>query len=116
MIQAPTCDECGHLMVRLLPGSALDCLHCGPTVDPKARAYREAHAAVRSCLLILALHDYEALIADIDRAGAVGPILDPTLWRAKHKAMDEDKELFALAAPLAKLGRLLSEAASRSDP
>ena len=73
-----------------------------------AEDYRAAVQAVIVASQVLAVHDFERLLEAIDRADSIGPLLDPTLWRDKHKAMEEDKVLFRLALPLARLGQTLS--------
>ena len=69
----------------------------------------EYQHAVLSCVLaakMLVVYDIPKLIEAIDRADAVGPILDPTLWREKHRAMDEDRQIIEAALPLWKVGDL----------
>lgn len=55
----------------------------------------------------LADHDIPQLIEAIDRADAIGPMVDPTLYRAKSGKMQEDRELLVAALPLWKLGKKL---------
>lgn len=45
------------------------------------------------------------LLADVDRANSIGPILHPTLWREKANAMALDKKLLEAALPLVKWAR-----------
>lgn len=62
--------------------------------------------AVQSCALAAAIvrqYDVPALLRAIERAHAVGPILDPTLYRDKAGAMDRDRQLLEAAMPLWKL-------------
>lgn len=57
-------------------------------------------SAVQACALvgrILAQHDIPALLADIDEADVLGPLIDPTLYRDKHKAMQQDRDLLKAA-------------------
>jgi hypothetical protein len=73
--------------------------------DPKVLEYQ---AAVRIAALAAALlqeHDLPELLRAIDHSHAVGPILDPTLYREKAGAMELDRELLDAALPLWKLGR-----------
>jgi len=49
----------------------------------------------------------EALAA-ANKADALGPILDPTLYREKQRALDEDRELIRAALPLWSYGRKLA--------
>lgn len=46
---------------------------------------------------LLAQLDLPAAIAACSRAEALGPILDPTLYRAKHEAMGQDRHVLAAA-------------------
>lgn len=67
-------------------------------------------ATVRQChgiALALTMHDIPGMLRAIDRADTMGPILDPTLWRDKHKAMEEDKKTLEAALPLWQLGQKL---------
>ena len=52
----------------------------------------------------LAVQPIPELLSDIDRADAFGPIINPTLWRDKHKAMDQDRKLLEAALPLYRIG------------
>lgn len=68
--------------------------------DPSIGAYQDA---VRACALLaglLLMHDLPALLRAIERADAIGPLVDPTLWRDKGAAMLQDKELLEAALPL----------------
>ena len=51
-----------------------------------------------------------AALEAISRADSVGAILDPTLYRAKSAAMQEDAEVLRAALPLSKIGSKLVEA------
>lgn len=59
--------------------------------------YKSARMACEIAKSLLEQHDFSTLIAAIDRADSIGPVLDPTLWREKHRAMLEDREVFAAA-------------------
>ncbi len=48
-----------------------------------------------------------ALLEKIERADSVGAILDPTLYRANHAAMMEDKKVVEAVHALAELGRAI---------
>lgn len=69
-------------------------------VSEKVEEYRAAIVCVALCGKLLAQHDLPALLAAIERAEAVGPIVDPTLYREKAKAMEEDREAMRAALPL----------------
>lgn len=58
--------------------------------------------------------DFDAVIAAIDRAEAVGPIVDPTLYREKSQAMREDRELLVAARELQKIALKMSDAAEQN--
>ena len=49
---------------------------------------------------LIAGFDIPGLIEAIDKADALGPILDPTLWMQNHKAMDDNRALLAAFLPL----------------
>lgn len=66
--------------------------------------YQSAVVAAKFCANLLAGHDINKLLDAIERADAVGPVLDPTLYRDKQKAMHEDKELLQAALKLARFG------------
>lgn len=72
----------------------------------KIQEYREA---IRHVIMIanmtLSMHDIPKLLADIERADAVGWIYDPTLYRDKLQAMNEDREVLNAALPLWKLAK-----------
>ena len=75
----------------------------------KLHEYQQAVLVCHMAARMLAAHDLKGLIADIDRADAVGPIVDPSLWMKKRGAMREDLEVLRAALPLAQLGRELAE-------
>lgn len=62
---------------------------------------RESYIAARmACEVarnLLRGHDFAALLAAISKADALGPMLDPTLYRDKHVAMAEDEKVFRAA-------------------
>lgn len=63
----------------------------------------EYQAAVGSCALVGAMltqYDLPAMLNAIERAEAIGPMIDPTLYREKHEAMGQDKDLLEAALPL----------------
>lgn len=74
-------------------------------------------AAVTACVMagqLLAMHDLPKLIRDIDRADAVGPLLNPTLWIQKNQAMKQDRAVLAAALDLrAIVIRLCAQAVDR---
>jgi hypothetical protein len=62
--------------------------------------YQDAVRRVALVASMLADIDFAKLIRAIDHADAVGPILNPTLWRDRHKAMHEDRALLVAAQNL----------------
>jgi len=67
--------------------------------------YQAVVLACHTAARMLAQYDLGELLRDIDRAEGLGPILDPTLYREKRQAMQEDKEIVEAALPLWKFGR-----------
>jgi hypothetical protein len=60
-------------------------------------------AAVVACHLARALlHDYDlpSLLRAIEHSEAVAPIIDPTLYREKAKAMKQDRDIIRAAMAL----------------
>lgn len=60
----------------------------------------EYRAALAACVLardLLRQHDLSALLRAIDRADAVGAMLDPTLYRDRAHLMHEDRAVFSAA-------------------
>lgn len=63
----------------------------------------EYQAAVGSCALVGAMlteHDIPAMLRAINHSEAMGPMIDPTLYREKIDAMMQDKDLLEAALPL----------------
>jgi hypothetical protein len=72
--------------------------------------YRAAVISAVLCARMLAQHDLPKLLHDIEHAHAVGPILDPTLYRGASRAMSEDAEILKAAMPLYQIGKSLEAA------
>ena len=68
-----------------------------------AEEYQAAVMMVAAAARLLAGFDVPGLLSDIEHAEAFGPLLDPTLYRDKAKAMGEDRELLRAALPLYQL-------------
>lgn len=49
---------------------------------------------------VIAMLPLEDWLAAIERSHALGPILDPTLWREANEKMDEVAEMIRAALPL----------------
>lgn len=71
--------------------------------------HQSAVCAAVVCARMLKQYDIPELLRAADRAEAVGPFLDPTLWQKKHKALAEDKEMLEAALPLWRLAKHLEE-------
>lgn len=67
----------------------------------KIAEYQEAVKACALARALLQVHDIPGMLRAIDHADAVGPILDPTLYRERAGAMAEDRQLLKAALPLA---------------
>lgn len=63
--------------------------------------YRNAVRTAALAATMLQHIDFTMLIRAIDDAHAVGPILEPTLYREKCQAMGEDRALLVAAQSLA---------------
>lgn len=74
------------------------------TEEQKIEEYRAAMAAVVLAAYMLSSHDIPALVRAIEHTDTMGPMLDPTLWMKKGKAMREDREMLMAAQPLHALG------------
>lgn len=75
-----------------------------------AEEYQSQLLAVIGAARVISLIDVPDLLARIERADSVGAMIDPTLYRAKHKAMMVDKALLEAALPLYVLGKRMEEA------
>lgn len=53
------------------------------------------------------------MLAKIEKADAFGGMIDPTLYREKHAAMMEDKELLEAALPLWKYAQRVRESVNQ---
>jgi len=75
----------------------------------KKDEYRAALLIVYTQAMVLAAYDLDEMIAAIDRAETLGPIVDPTLWKDKRQSMAEDRAVLEAALPLWRMGRELNE-------
>ncbi len=69
--------------------------------------YRADMALVYLAANVLADVPVERMLAAIDTADAMGPILDPTLYQRHARFMHQDRDVLRAALPLAELGRKL---------
>lgn len=74
----------------------------------KIAEYRAAVTQVALAARVIGSHDLPGLLAAIETAHAVGPMLDPTLYREGVKAMDEDADVLRAAMPLYYLAKRLA--------
>lgn len=72
--------------------------------ESDARSFVDDYrGAVIACLIsgkVVATFDIPRMLQSIETAHALGPVMDPTLYRDKFLAMDEDKEILEAALPL----------------
>lgn len=59
-------------------------------------AYREALIGAYTLANLIRQSDVTELLAMIEHAGAFGPILDPTAWRANIDRLREDKSVIEI--------------------
>ncbi len=76
--------------------------------------YRHALYAVFVAGGLLEVQDIEGMIAAIDKADTLGPVLDPTLWMKNNKKMQADREMLVAALPLAALMKKRRENSEKS--
>ena len=68
--------------------------------DQKIQDYQTTVIAV--AMIAGAIHelDIPGILTNIGYAEVFGPLSDPTLWREKREAMEEDRKLLQAAMPL----------------
>jgi hypothetical protein len=72
----------------------------------------EYQNTLRVCAMLSGLvgeHDIPKMLEMIERADSIGGMIDPTLYREKHGAMMEDKELLEAALPLWRIAKKFQE-------
>lgn len=72
-------------------------------MNDKERQYVEAQDKVLIAVLEISLVDVDALIAAIDRADSIGPMVDPTLWMKGADAIRAMGRLMVAAIELKKV-------------
>ena len=80
--------------------------------DQASSAEIRYQVAVKACIvacLIVTQHDIPGMLEAIERAHSIGPFLDPTLYRDKVGAMEQDKEILRAALPLFKLREKINQ-------
>lgn len=80
-----------------------------PFVPTTAERYQAALLCVFQCAQFISTADVPDLLARIERAHSFGALLDPTLYRQKVQAMDQDKEMIEAALPLWRWAKRLEE-------
>lgn len=75
-----------------------DDIEGGDSMDIKA--YQSDLRLVAVAAAAISRIDIPGHLQHIERAEAVGPLIDPTLYRDKAEAMEEDKSLLEAALPL----------------
>jgi len=72
----------------------------------------EYQNTLRVCAMLAGLvvdHEIPKMLEMIERADSIGGMIDPTLYREKHGAMMEDKELLEAVLPLWRIAKKLQE-------
>ena len=70
----------------------------------------EYQNTLRVCAMLAGFvgeHDIPKMLEMIERADSFGCMIDPTLYREKHGAMMEDKELLEAVLPLWRIAKKL---------
>lgn len=79
--------------------------------------YRDQLILIANAARIISMVDVPDFLNRIERAHALGAVLDPTLYRKNVEAMDQDKELLEAALPLWRLAnRARQNAAAATGP
>ena len=81
--------------------------HLSPLDVDDAETYRSAITSCAVAMSVVAQYNLPGLVSRIERAHALGPILDPTLYRAKVISMEEDRRIVEAALPLFRLAMRL---------
>jgi hypothetical protein len=79
----------------------------------------EYQNTLRICAMTAGLigeHDIPKMLEMIERADSIGGMIYPTLYREKHGAMMEDKELLKAALPLWRMAKKFKEKPSSELP
>lgn len=80
-----------------------------------AEEYQHVVTTAAYAARLLAEMDIPRILEAIERAHAFGAVLDPTLYRDKVEAMDQDKEILQAAMPLRRMGLKLKEMQEAAD-
>lgn len=79
-------------------------------------SYRTLVLMVVNAGHVLRMYDIPAALEAIEKADTLGPFLDPTLWRDKHAAMEQDRALLKAALPLWNAMAKLEAAVAERSP
>ena len=74
--------------------------------------YRQSVITVVLASRALVDLDLPAILESIERAHVIGPFMDPTLYRDKMDAMNEDRDLLTAALPLWRWAQTVKAAAA----
>lgn len=67
--------------------------------------HRETTMMVIGAARIISVLELDIALRQAERALDMGPILDPTLWRDKHKALEQDIQILKAGLPLWRLSK-----------
>jgi hypothetical protein len=84
--------------------------------DANLALYQSAVRTSLMCAGIVGQFDIPALLEAIERADAMGPLFDPTLWISNHGKMEEDREVLKAALPLWRLCQKLKQLREQQVP
>jgi hypothetical protein len=76
-----------------------------PARPANAEAFRAALELVIGAGRTISMLDLPAMLQMMERTDALGPVLDPTLYREKHRAMESDRQILEATLPLWRLAR-----------
>jgi hypothetical protein len=76
-------------------------------------AYETALHMASNAIALIDLVPVPDILNAMERADAVGPILDPTLYRAKAAAMAQDREIMEALLPAWRLAQKIKAEAKR---
>ncbi len=77
--------------------------------------HQTAVMSVISAMRILRMVDLPKVLDNIERASAIGPLIDPTLYLRNGDKMHEDKDLLKAALPLWRFAKKLAEGAKEEE-
>lgn len=96
-----------NMAAVVLDDGSFECVGASGCLPPREAAVERYQDGVKACAqarAILLKHDLPRLLEEISKAETLGPVLDPTLYREKGKAMEEDRDLMRAALALRNFG------------